>query len=108
MKIAPALAVVLLFPLCSHAAAPAIPATMLSTNLGAAIARLDVSLATNPGTILAGFGRPITNGPTIGTGCGNSPENPTALLATLGFSGLALGRFGLKRRRRQQPVASAA
>ena len=108
------LALSLLMPLCTHAAVapvailPVASGALLSTNLSAAVVRLDKAMQTNTGGTFGGIRiRPlICPGGNCGTapitalpGCTDSPENPTFLLGILGMAGLLLGRYSYSRRR---------
>lgn len=100
----------------------AVTGAFLSTNLSAAVVKLNHNFGIASGAVFGASGSkpplraapadtcvfgncggtPVPVGP-----CTGSPENPTALLAVLGISGLLLGRLGF-RQLRGQPVAAAA
>ncbi len=112
-------------PASGHAATSRVPVAsgaLLSTNLSAAVLRLDnfVGVGTNgiygnaaPAGITAfdfcpggNCGADPISGPAP-AGCVPSPENGTALLALLGFAGLLVGRFSYGRMQRSRVAASA-
>ena len=90
------------------AAAPA-----ASLNLGATVGSVNKNLGITSGAIGA---KPviaaIQSGPCLGggcpdpVGCPTSPENPTALLAVLGATGMLLGRLGYSRLRNRSAITS--
>jgi hypothetical protein len=106
-------AATLAVPACGSAATTAASGALLSTNLSAAVLRVNNlvgvnasglygsgAAASNPGVTNFCYGGatcitdPVT-GPT--QPCTPSPENGTALLAVLGVAGLLSGRFGYRR-----------
>ena len=120
-----ALALALCVPVSGFAApthTPVPAGALLSTNLSAAVLRLNNMVgvptanmygsgAGPAGPVAAAFcptgscSDPVT-GPVTGP-CTPSPENGTALLAILGFAGLLAGRFSYGRTQRNRAVVSA-
>ncbi len=114
---------VLASPTRALAATPAYAASgaIVSTNLSAAVVKLNKNFGVASGAVFGASGgsapprakpadtcvfgncggTPVPIGPCVG-----SPENPTALLAAIGLSGLLLGRFGYSRLRTRRNTAS--
>ncbi len=115
-------------PACGSAAmAPsaAVSGALLSTNLSAAVLRVDNLMGVNSNGLFNGgstnvgnvnpndticFGGTCVTTPITGPSnpCTPSPENGTALLAVLGFLGLLSGRFGYRQLQRSRTATVAA
>ncbi|WP_419806163.1 hypothetical protein [Terriglobus sp.] len=99
----------LLLSLCVPAAASA-----ASLNLGATVGSVNKNLGITSSAIgakpvIAAMQAPcVGGGPCINPApCSSSPENPTALLAVLGATGLLVGRLGYGRMRNRNALATS-
>ncbi len=113
-------------PACGFAATtPAASGALLSTNLSAAVLRINNMMGVNANGLygsgagnsgMAGLndicigGGPCVTDPVTGPSqpCTPSPENGTALLAVLGVAGLLSGRFGYRRLQQGRSTTIAA
>lgn len=100
----------LVLPAAASAASLNLGATVagVNKNLGVKSSAVYASAATPMIAAIQGNPCPIGGCPPDPAQCPTSPENPTALLAVLGASGLLLGRLGYGRMRTRRFATSAA